>query len=230
MKRYAKTLVLVSIALFGLASTGWAFPGNPDQWQTNNLRLKANGFFESTGGDPYIVFPVIDQCKCKLKQVQFLIDFEIMPSKPIFMEFFWSTDIEGFSENKKVFFVLFPNFHNNTIDFTIPLDDVIPYTQSISNIVHTLRIDFPMETKTAFRIKDVRLHHSNQHISDSLRIDPFYALLPRQMTSTGILTAHTATLFKHGLKKLWRDPVFVVVWLVSMAGLVFGARRIKMHL
>jgi hypothetical protein len=111
-----------------------------------------------------------------LQQVQFLVEFETMFSKPIYMEFFWSTDFEGFSEKKKLFFVLFPSKDGNLIDFTIPFTIVRPYAQAAFNIVHTLRLDFPMETKTAFKIKDVRLHSTKQSIEGSLTIDPFYFL------------------------------------------------------
>ncbi len=196
---------------------------NPENWRFNEIRILENGFLEKTAGDPFIVFPEIDQATCSPKGVQLSITFDPVPTKPILLELFWSTDFLGFGEENKVFFILHPDKNGKANSFIVPLDHTAGFTQ--------IRLDFPSYIDTTFKVADYKIVSLNDLPPNIALVDAYYNLSIEDSLKPDIIIPYLLKALRHGPERLSHDKVFLLFWLVLIGSLLYlirlSARKTK---
>ncbi len=191
-----------------------------DAWKMHQITaVSASGLMKRSGGDPYIVFPSMEATSYTIRGVEMEIAFRPMPEKPLLMELFWRPDYEGFSEHRKVFFVLLPAKNGDTLKFVIPLDNQAGYKQ--------FRLDFPRDIKTSFQVKSFRPVTGDQIPGDVERIEPFYKLTVTETRTPGVIIPYILHAIQHGLSRLLKDPAFLVIWLSLILAVLICTRIIS---
>jgi hypothetical protein len=189
-------------------------------WTLNQITPpNSAGFMDRFGGDPYIVFPPMEATNYEVKGVQLEIAFTPMLDKPFLMELFWRPDYEGFSEHRKVFFVLLPDKTGNTLKFFIPLSNQEGYKQ--------FRLDFPRDLRASFRVKRFEIITDQQRAEDVERIEPFYKLTATETRTPEIIIPYIIHGIQHGLSRLPKDPAFLIVWLLLIFTALVGTRIVS---
>ncbi len=185
-------------------------------WQFNQIQQTPDGLMESTGSDPYIVFPLFEDTRYDASGVQFEIFFNPIPIKPVMMELFWRPELEGFSEFRKVFFVLLPPKTGHTIKFIVPLRNRTGYKG--------FRLDFPRDLATPFLVKDFTII-SGHHQPDNVEIiEPYQHLTVAEAKIPEVMIPYLWQTFRHGMSRLSKDPVFLIFWLFLMGIILISTR------
>lgn len=187
-----------------------------ENWRLNEISVGENGYLQKTDGDPFIVFPEIEQSTCGPMGVQLAISFTPVPIKPVLLEIFWSTDYLGFGEENKVFFIIHPNKDGSPNKVVVPLDHTAGFTQ--------IRLDFPSYISTSFKIEDYAII-SLADIQDGYeKIDTYYNLSIEESLKAEIIIPYILRSLSHGPERMARDPVFLVFWLTAIFLILFAIR------
>jgi hypothetical protein len=212
--------VLLVIIMLGLTpDVSWASEETPSEWQFNQIERNESGYFISTGTDPYIIFTENDSTEnCTLNAVQFTIKFKPMPPRPLLMELFWRSEHQGFSEARKIFFVLHPEKKGDTINFVIPLKHQAGHKQ--------IRLDLPRNLESAFIIENFKLIPINDLPEDALTIEPYYSYTELGACSPHIIIPHLIHTIKHGCSRMTKDPIFLLTWLLFITLTLFAIRLV----
>ncbi len=208
--------VLSFLFLFFNIEQGFATDFSTENWRLNEIRKLENGFLEKTAGDPFIVFPEIEQSTCSPKGIQLSITFDPVPIKPVLMELFWSTDFLGFGEENKVFFIVFPHKNRKKNSFIVPLDHTAGFTQ--------VRLDFPSHIDTSFKVEDYEIVSLNDPPENIDVIDAYYSLSIKDSLKPAILFPYLLKTLKHGPQRLSHDKGFLLFWLILIGSLLYTIR------
>lgn len=193
-----------------------------EEWKLNQIQQTPSGFMQRSGRDPYIVFPPMEATNYDITGVVMEIAFNPMPEKPFLMELFWCLDYEGFSEYRKVFFVLLPEKKGDTITFFVPLNNQGGFRQ--------FRLDFPRDIETSFQVKRFEIVTDQQIAEDVKRIEPFYKLTVTETRTPGVIIPYILHGIQHGLSRLLKDPAFLIVWVLLIFGALVTTRIISRDL
>lgn len=216
-----KTFVKIFYSLFLLFSFFSAIPvfsndNIPKDWHLNEIIELENGYLEKSGGDPYIVFPEVDQLICSPKGILLSIKFDPPPLKPTLMELFWSTETLGFGEENKVFFILHPQNSDRGDRFIVPLDRTAVFTQ--------IRLDFPEYIDTTFKIEEYEIISLDTPPKDVEFIDAYYNLSIKETLKANIFIPYFLKALKHGPQRLMHDKIFFLFWLSLIIFLLYLIR------
>jgi hypothetical protein len=217
-KQLFSTLFLFLVFLFPklvYCSNSEAFKAD---WKLNQIEQNSAGFLERVGGDPYIIFPSMEKSNYSVRGVQLEILFTPMLTKPCLMELFWHSDYEGFSELRKVFFVLHPNKTGDSHKFFLPLKNEIDYKQ--------FRLDFPGDISTKFQVKYFSVVTDEQTVTDLKHIESFSNLIINDVRPE-IIIPYMVKTFYHGLSRLGKDPAFFIAWMLIIFAALFACRKIS---
>ncbi len=222
MKRYSHRTLLIFLFFAFIA------PGHiqAKQLETNSLILNEltqleDGRFEKFGGDPYIIFPEIDQQICSSKGVILSIRFTPNIVKPMLLELFWSTDTLGFGEESKVFFTVSPQ-KNGANRFIIPLDNIASFTQ--------IRLDFPSYLSEKFFLEEYDII-SLEEPPDKVDIkNVFRVLTMDEALNPHIVVPYLLKSIKHGFWRLSQDRGFLFFWILLIGVLLCFMRILSKKL
>ncbi len=188
---------------------------DPNNLILNELIQLEDGRFEKIGGDPFIVFPKIDQQICSLKGVQISIRFTPNIVKPMLFELFWSTDTLGFGEENKIFFTVIPQ-KSGINRFIIPLDNIASFTQ--------IRLDFPSDLSERFFLEEYKII-SIEDFPDNVDIKPVFRILTMDETlNPHIIVPYILKSIRHGVWRLSQDKGFLFFWILLMGVLLYFMR------
>lgn len=213
-KHHADIICLPLLLLFLLPSLGYSREQGEvlkRDWQLNEIHRNPSGFLEREAGDPYIIFPELEETDYQISGVQMEIAFSPMIAKPYRMELFWRPEHDGFSEQRKVFFILLPPKNGETIKFFLPLKSQDGYKQ--------FRLDFPGDLPSLFQVKSFQPVVKGDIAKDVKRVEAFYSIGATEVRTPSIFIPYLVHTFRHGLGRLLQDPPFLIVWL----GLIFAA-------
>lgn len=203
----------LAVLLFAAPAFTYTFQDEiPVDWELHELEADQNGFLRQTGGDPYIIFPEIQEQRCTPSGITFTIRLDPMPEKPSYMELFWRPSYEGFGEDRKVFFMVPPNKGGDTVHFTVPLEDQAGYKQ--------IRLDFPGDLKAAIRVEQYGIVSLGDLSADANRVDSYFSLSASATGNPAIIIPYILKTFRHGMVRMAHDPSFLIFWLIMIGGLL----------
>lgn len=204
---------------------------NKDACTLNQLTQRADGYLESTGSDPFIIFPPFQQIKCQMRGFHFVVEFENRLSRAVLMEMFWRSENNDFDEKRKVIFILYPSKTGRIHDIVIPFDDLLQIVKAKENTIHQIRIDFPRSVKSTFRLLEFGPIDWNQEITGSQTVvEPLDQLSPRQWLRSDTFIPHTIKIIRHGLHRMGGDPVFFIIWGAIIILLLLAIRKVTIRL
>lgn len=189
----------------------------PDMLELHDLQRNTSGVFEKIGGDPYIIFPEIEQQICSSKGVLFSIRFEKQLTKPLLLEVFWSTETLGFGEENKVFFTAYPQTSGNANRFIVPLDHIATFSQ--------IRIDFPSYLDTNFTLEEYEIVSLDNPPDEVEIVSAFRILTMDEALNPHILVPYLQKSLKHGLQRFTQDKLFFFSWILLLMVLLYAIRR-----
>lgn len=204
------------------AASGYCLEELGNGWQTNDLTMVGEGVFERKGGDPYIIFPEMDEPVCSFSGVHIVLKLSPMIEKPFLAEIFWKPAGGGFSEHNKSFFILHPAKQGDTLNFVVPIEREINYDQ--------IRFDLPRDLPTRFSIKAYEVVDINSTVALEKKIEAYHWLNSKEAEEVDILIPYMIKAIKHGTMRLLHDPAFFVVWIAMIVGILFSLRRVSILL
>ncbi|MDW7772666.1 MAG: hypothetical protein SCH71_07220 [Desulfobulbaceae bacterium] len=214
-----KTILLLLAALMlnctALSGVG---QGATDDWQLHEIEITPSGTMQITSGDPYIIFSETDQQVCSPSGVHFVIRFERMPRKPMYMEMFWGSATELFGEDRKVFFILHPDPEKDTVDFVVPLTQQAGYRQ--------IRLDFPGDIDTPFMVEKYEIVPAGEFPEEAVVVESYSRLAEAEVRNPAILIPFVIRAIRHGAGRLAHDPAFLIFWLLLIVALLASHRAV----
>ncbi len=216
MKRTFKYIFIIFLLVAICATSAYSITTGTENWRLNEITLRNDNFLEKSDGDPFIVFPEINESTCAPMGVQLSISFKPLPKKPILLEVFWSTDYLGFGEENKVFFVLHPNKDSSPNNIIVPLGHTAGFRQ--------IRLDFPSYIDTAFKVENYSIVPLSSPTEDYQVVDAYYNLSIEESLKPEILIPYLLKAIAHGPQRLTHDLLFLVFWSLLIVVLLFLIR------
>ncbi|MCP3901098.1 MAG: hypothetical protein GY707_15445 [Desulfobacteraceae bacterium] len=188
-------------------------------FELHHIQELKNGFFEISGGDPYIVFPKIDEPVCTSIGVDLKIIFNSEPFKPVLLELFWRTEFLGFGEHHKVFFTLQPQKGRKEYHFIVPL-----YQRS--NLAQ-VRLDFPKDLVSQYKIESYRIVQLEDEIKNADIINVFHMPYAIKSKKPDTVVPYFLKALMHGPERLSHDKGFLVFWFFLISVLLLLIRKMS---
>ena len=208
MKFHKNTIHIILFLLVSLIPGYSLSQTLTDTHELHDLQVNQQGIFKKIGGDPYIIFPEIEQQICSSNGVRFSIKFLNHLSKPLLLEVFWSTETLGFGEENKVFFTIHPEPEGNANTFIVPLDHIATFSQ--------IRLDFPSYLDSDFIIEDYSIVSMAPPPNSGSVISSFRILNMDEALNPHIMVPYVLKSFKHGTLRLMEGWGFFGFWLFTI--------------
>ncbi len=215
IKNIAYLFWILSITFFFRATTCQALETLDNGWMVNDIVTDDGKTFSLKGGDPYIIFPILDQPVCGLSGVKFSLEFSPIIIKPFYLELFWKPVSGGFSEENKVFFILHPS-KTSRLEFVVPIERDVNYDQ--------IRLDLPRDLEASFIIENNGIVSLQDEAVSETVVDAYSILSMKDAKELDILIPYIIKTLKHGALRFKKDVPFVVFWLLFIVCILFGTR------
>lgn len=190
----------------------------------NQMEVDSDGWLRATSGDPYLVYSTQNRRIGDVEALLIRIQAKHVLNRHLYIEMFWATNSHGFSEAKKGFYIQ---------PFNVKAEEEIPVVLNLGTFLNVMgenpddkielvRIDFdPRIAGQDFGAKvEISLIDHGEYPEDAriMKIHPPY--IGRHAIDRKIFIYTIKSLVADIWAKFWRDPIFLVLYLGSVLGII----------
>ncbi len=203
--------------------------GNVDDWRLTAVDIDTDGMVRNTGHDGYIIFPEFDLLLADVRGIEFELEFDNPPAKPILLELFWRNADSSFSEDRKALFVLGTRADKQLYHFVVPLNSMYSFNGNLEQAgyqgnLHQIRFDLPSTTRVAMKINKADMLLNNLP-DDIAHVEPFESLEALEMLNLDIGINQLNRSLGYGWNRLLADPGFLIFWFLLFIAVLFAIRK-----